>query len=163
MYRFLLRNRFSFRKTTHLGQPLPNNFSNLFIEFQKNVLMSQKNNHQYRWNPYLYRLFQNKKVDFKRGKDIDIITFGNEKVRISVLLGITDKGKKISSVLIFKAKPYGKLEKKLNQINIVKGWKFLVFWKEKSWWVTEIFINWHKLVFLNYQKKKQKPLLINIW
>ena len=54
---------------------------------------------------------QNKTNDFKEGKDIDIITFGSENVRISVILGITGIGKKSPPVLIFKAKPSGTLEK----------------------------------------------------
>ena len=36
---------------------------------------------------------QNKTVDYKGAKDIGIVTFGGEKVRISVLLGITGNGK----------------------------------------------------------------------
>lgn len=54
---------------------------------------------------------QNKIVDFKGCKDIDNITFGGEKVRISVIWGITGMWKKLPSILNFKAKDYGILEK----------------------------------------------------
>ena len=54
---------------------------------------------------------QNKTVNIKGVKDIDIITFWGEKVRISVILAITGIGKKLPSILIFKAKIYGNLEK----------------------------------------------------
>jgi hypothetical protein len=62
----------------------------------------------------------------KKGKkDIEIITMGGEKIRISALLAISGNGNKLPPVLIIKAKPDGKLTKKLNEIEIVKQKKFL--------------------------------------
>jgi hypothetical protein len=97
----------------------------------------------------------NKTVDYKGAKDIEIITFGGEKVRISVILGITGR-KKLPPLLTFKAKPFGTIEKKLNQIDIVKAGKIFVFCQEKAWCITDIFIKWLKLIFLNYQNNQAK-------
>lgn len=62
-------------------------------------------------------------------------------------------------LLIFKAKPFGTLEKKLNQIDIVKAGKVFVFCQEKTWCVREIFIKWLKLIFLNYKNKEAKDYI----
>ena len=45
IYRFLHRNGFSFRRPSHIGQPLPSNYSDLFLTFQKKVILSKKNLH----------------------------------------------------------------------------------------------------------------------
>ena len=53
------------------------------------------------------------------------------------------------------------MKKKLNKIELVKAGKVLVFWQEKAWYKTKIFINWKKLIFLNYQKLDAKePCLL---
>ena len=43
IYRFLHRNGFSFRRPSHIGQPLPSNYLDLFLTFQKKVILSKKN------------------------------------------------------------------------------------------------------------------------
>lgn len=46
-------------------------------------------------------------------------------------------------------------------MKIVKKEKVLIFDNKKSWYVIEIFINWIKFVFLNYQKLEAKePCLL---
>ena len=90
------RKGFSFRKGTHLGQPLPDNYSDLFLEFQKKIKISPKNlkiNKKKKdkiinvdETPIYMDMPENKTVDYKGAKDIEIITFGGERVRISVIL-----------------------------------------------------------------------------
>ena len=62
----------------------------------------------------------NKTIEKKGAKNIEIITTSGDKIRISAILAISGDGKKLPHVLIFKAKPEGKLAKKLNAIEIVK-------------------------------------------
>ena len=149
-----------------MGKLLPENYSDLFLEFQKKILISRTNLKLNEKNldriinvnetPIYMDMPQNKTVDYKGAKDIGIITFGGEKAGISVLLGITLNGKKLRPLLIFKAKPFRTLEKKLNQIVIVKAGKVFVFCQEKARCVIEIFIKWLKLIFLNYQNNEAK-------
>lgn len=40
IYRFLQRNCYSFRGPSHIGQPLPSNYNNLFLIFQEKVIIS---------------------------------------------------------------------------------------------------------------------------
>lgn len=73
----------------------------------------------------------NKTVEFKGAKDIDIATFGGEKVSISLILACEGNGNKLPPVLIFKVKWVGKLEKTLCFLPIVKEKKYLFFAKKK--------------------------------
>lgn len=41
-YRFLYRNYYTFRRPSHVGQLLPTNYSELFINSQKKVILSKK-------------------------------------------------------------------------------------------------------------------------
>ena len=62
-----------------------------------------------------------------------ISTFGGEKVRISLFLGVSGNGYKLPPVLIFKAKKYGRLEKTLNELELVKQKKIYVYCQENTW------------------------------
>jgi hypothetical protein len=72
-------------------------------------------------------------------KTITVKTFSNEKIRISVLLGILAKGSKLPPVIIFKGKKGKNKENKLkNNINVLNN-KAFVYCQPKAWVDTEIF------------------------
>lgn len=72
-------------------------------------------------------------------KTLTINTLGNEKIRISVLLGILANGSKLPLVIIFKGeKGKNKKNKLKNNINVLNN-KAFVYCQPKAWVDTEIF------------------------
>ena len=105
---------------------------------------------------------ETKTIDFKGKKEIDIYTFGADKVRISAILSQVGNGNKLPHILVFKAKKKGRLENELNTLPIVRDKKIFVYCQENAWRDTDIFLNWLKNIYLNYEllKIKKKFLLI---
>ena len=137
VHRFLKKNGYCLRSPSHIGQPLPNNYNQLFFDFQKKVIISRNMLNIDEFNlqrilnvdetPIYMDMTYNKTIEKKGAKNIEIITTGGEKIRISAILSISGDGKKLPPVLIFKAKPEGKLAKKLNAIEIVKQKKKFLY------------------------------------
>ena len=40
VHRFFKKKRYCLRSSSHIGQPLPNNYNKLFLDFQKKVIIS---------------------------------------------------------------------------------------------------------------------------
>ena len=172
VYRFLKRNGFVLRKACHIGQPLPRNYEDLFLMFQKKIILAKKmldineNSFDRLINidetPIYMDMPETKTIDFKGKKGIDIYTFGADKVRISAILSIVGNGNKLPPILVFKAKKNGRLENELNTLPIVRDKKIFVYCQENAWCNTDIFLNWFKKIYLNYElfKIKKKCLLI---
>lgn len=70
-------------------------------------------------------IVSNKNIEIKGSKDIDISTFGGDKVKVSLLLSCEGNGKKLLPLLVLKATMGRKLEKALNKFKIVKEKKYL--------------------------------------
>ena len=172
IYRFLHRNGYVFRKPSHLGQILPQNYSDLFLAFQKKIISFRK---KYDINdneigrlvncdetPIYMEMVTDKTIEIKGAKDIEVATFGGEKVRISLILSCAADGTKLAPILIFKAKNEGNLEKSLNKIPIVKSGKIFCYCQPNAWCDNDIFIKWLKFIYLPYQNYviKKKCLLI---
>ena len=62
----------------------------------------------------------NTTIEKKGTHNIEVSTFGGKKVRISLILGVSGNGYKLPPVLIFNAKKDGRLEKTLNELELVK-------------------------------------------
>ena len=172
VYRFLHRNGFSFRRPSHIGQPLPSNYADLFLTFQKKVILSKKNlliddNSFDRIinvdeTPLYMEMPANTTIEKKGTNNIEVCTFGGEKVRISLILGVSGNGYKLPPVLIFKAKKDGRLEKTLNELELVKQKKIYIYCQENAWSDYDIFKKWIDKIYLDYQDKviKNTCLLI---
>lgn len=93
----------------------------------------------------------NKTIEKKGAENIETVTTGGEKIRISAILAISGDGKKLPPVLIFKAKQQGKLAKKLGAIEIVKQKKIFVYCQTNAWCDYSIFKDWIKYIFIPYQ------------
>ena len=112
--------------------------------------------------PIYMDMTYNKTIEKKGAKNIEIITTGGEKIRISAILSISGDGKKLPPVLIFKAKPGGKLAKKLNAIEIVKQKKIFVYCQANAWCDYRIFKDWLKYIFIPYQNCNVKKTCLLI-
>ena len=72
-------------------------------------------------------------------KNVNVRTFGKNKMRISVVLTILADASKLPPLLIFKGKSNGPKEKKLQKnINVLNG-LILVKFQENSWTDKSIF------------------------
>ena len=96
--------------------------------------------------------------DIKGKKQIDIITYGKDKCRLTAVLSITASGKKLPPLLILKGKVGKRKEEKLNKLEIVKKKKIFVKCQEKAWCNTELFKFWVNNVFIIYQKLVVKKI-----
>ena len=69
----------------------------------------------------------NTAIEKKGTNNIEVYTFGGEKVRISLILGVSGNGYKLPPVLIFKAKKDGRLKKTLNELELVRQKKIYIY------------------------------------
>ena len=93
-----------------------------------------------------------KTIAKKGRKSIINRTQNQEKCRVSVLLTITEDGNKLPSLIIFKAKANGEIEKQLNKdINVTNG-KCFINCNDNAWCTEKIMNNWYYLVWDNYLK-----------
>ena len=107
----------------------PTNFSEIFINFQKKVTIKKNLNHKVNEldriinvneTPLYMEIPSNTTIEKNSTNNIEIATFGGEKVRISLILGNGGNGYKLPPLLIFKSKKDGRLEKSLNSLDLVK-------------------------------------------
>ena len=134
-YRFMKRNNLSIRYASHLGQKYPENtidniyyFFHQLIAFRRDLVIGDDrldllvNCDE---TAIFFEELEKKTVSLKGVKDITINTFGNDKKRLSLLLSVCGDGKKLALLIIFKGQKNKTIEKKLNNLDIVKNKKFL--------------------------------------
>ena len=85
-------------------------------------------------------------------KDINILTYGKEKVRLSIVLAIAGNGNKLKPLIICKGKKNGIKEKKLQNLDTVKKGNIIVKTQENSWYDADIFKYWINEVLSEYIK-----------
>lgn len=160
IYRFMLRNNYSFRTYTHIGQSLPKNCFTLASIFLNNVWDKRISNGFYDAiigncdeTPVFFNMLPNKTIAKKGGKTIIIKTQNQENCRVSVLLTVTADGGKLSPYLIFKAKNQGLIEKNLQKDEYVIKKLCFVSCNENAWSTKDIMINWYNKVWLKYLKE----------
>ena len=118
IYEFLKRNSYSFRTKTHYGQLLPDNYfymtSFSFLNEVRNLRL------EYAFNNASMGF--TKTIAKKDTKQVIIQTQNKEKCLCIILLGITADGYKLTPMVIFKAKEYKTVYKKLlSDNNVIKG------------------------------------------
>ena len=159
--RFLKRHNLSIRKASYLGQKMDKDIQNLTYKFLLNCI---KTRIKTQINDDIHCLVNvdetpcylenpsKDTVDIKGKKQIDIITYGKDKCRITAVLSITASGEKLPPLLILKGKVGKRKEEELNKLEIVKKKKIFVKCQEKAWCNTELFKFWINNVFIIYQK-----------
>ena len=169
--RFLERNNLRIRKASHIGQPLPDNATDLIYEYLYKIINKRRilniNDSE------LFRIincdetaiyFENpstKTIDVKGLKEIIINIDGNEDKKISALLSITADGRKLPPFLIFKGKEDKIIEKELSSNYHVKKKNIFAVCQNRGWCDTNIFLKWYKNIFLYYEQfVAKKPCLL---
>ena len=156
VYRFLKRNNLSIRKASHLGQKVPNDMQNLTYKFLYEIIKARKDSEVYDNISLIVNVDETpcylenpltETVDIKGKKQIEIVTYGKEKCRLTAVLGVSASGYKLPPLLILKGKIGKKKEKELNNIDIVKNKKNFVKCQENAWCSSEIFLFWINNIF----------------
>lgn len=83
--------------------------------------------HKHQWNTTMHgnacQYYNWKKCNY----NIEVSTLVGEKVKISLISGVEGNGYKIPSVLIFKAKKEGRIEKTLDKLELIKQKKIYIY------------------------------------
>jgi len=135
-YRFLKRNNFSIRQTTHLGLELKKNSKEEFIKFL-NINYTIRRNYQinesYEYiinidkTPIWFEITGKAKVEKIGNKTVNVKTFGTERTRLSLLLVISSSGGKLKPLIFFKGKFNSAKQNRLNKnIHVANKDLFLV-------------------------------------
>lgn len=77
------------------------------------------------WSPILFEMYNKTTINKINNKTIKVKTFGSDKERISVLLGILADGHKLPPLIVFQGKPSGIIENNLKKINLLLIKKYL--------------------------------------
>ena len=165
-YTFLKNNDFVIRKALHIGQALPVDYENKIIIFLKEIISKRKllnindNNLDSIINvdetPLYFDAPFDTTIEKKGIKEVKINTSGYEKERLSILLSITDSGKKLIPIIIFKGQQGKKIQQNLVKHPLVKKKLMKIFCQPNVWFTYEIFKYWIKEIFLDYQYKSKK-------
>lgn len=169
--RIISRNNLSFRKVSHIGEPLPNEAVDLIYRFLSSIIHARRNlniddEHLNRIincdeTSVYYENPDTITVDINGHKEIILNTEGNENKKISVLLSIAGDGTKLPPLLIFKGE-VNKINEKQLQKNIhIINKKVYTTCQKKAWCDTQVFLNWYNKIYLKYESDlKEKCLLI---
>ena len=157
IYRFLLRNGFTFRTKTHFGQILKDDCfkqASLFLNEVREIRSKNGINSSIIANMDETPVFLNMpltKTIVKRGsRQVIIKTQNQEKCRISVLLTIVADGSKLPPMNIFKAKDRANIYNKLQKDQHVINGDCFVECNENAWSTKSIISRWFTLIWNKY-------------
>ena len=130
------RNNLSFRKVINTGQFLKLNYLILIDKFLSNV-MNERKKYDYKneiINVYEDPMYLNlTTIEVIGRKSIPIKTSNQEKFRISLVLKILANGHRLPPLLIFKVKSKKKVEKRLQQLPMVRLNKKNLIYQKNAW------------------------------
>ena len=98
-------------------------------------------------------------IDIKGKKNIEIVTYGKDKCRITAVLGVTASGYKLPPLLILKGKSGRIKEKKFKTIECAKNKTIFIKCQDKAWCTSEIFLYWINNIYMHYQNCVVKKIL----
>jgi len=164
--RLLKKYNMAIKKSSHIGQPLPIEVKELINKFlhevvNKRYYLGINDNELNRIvnidETVIY--FENpatQTIDINGKKEVIIDSNGNENKRISVLLSICGDGTKIAPFCIFDGENEKRLEKELNNLEIIKNQKLYAVYHKYAWCDSDIFQRWYEEVYLKYEKFQVK-------
>ncbi|KAM7313400.1 Pogo ele1 orf1-h 1e-40-j 4 [Ixodes scapularis] len=144
--RFMTRAGFSLRRRTSISQKLPERYEELLISFQRHILSLRKattfqlgqigNADQ---TPVYLDMPSEFTVHEKGSREVCVRTTGNEKTRVTVMLGCTADGRKLPPYVVFKRKTLPKNEKFPKSV--------IVRCQDKGWMDETLVLDWVKSVW----------------
>ena len=166
--RFLKSKYYVNRKSTHIGQSIPDNSNDLCLKFLKEVIR-KRNKYEYNLDciinadetpvyldsPYNYCIAK------KGTQTITIKTLGRETARLTVLLTIAANGTKLKPFIIFKGKEETRLYQNLQKFKQVQDGSIVIYTLDTAWMNTNLFCKYIKEVLAEYYPKKRKLLILD--
>jgi transposase len=134
VYKLLKRNNYTIRRVAHIAQKVrENTISDLWQFLRTNINIRKELDIYENINkivnleetPIWFEMYNKTTIDKIWNKTIKVKTFGSDKERISVLLGILADWEKLPPLIVFQGKPNGTIEKNLKKINWLWIKKFL--------------------------------------
>lgn len=143
--KYMKRAGFSLRRRTSVMQKLPADYEEKLISFQRYVISVRK---LYEFlpgqignadeTPIFFDMPTAQTIHMKGDRQVSVRTTGNEKSRITVMLGCTADGRKLPPYIIFKRKT---MPKEVFPRNVH------IRCNEKGWMTEELFLDWLKTVW----------------
>ena len=167
--RFLRRMGFSIRKIGHYAQKTKDNvvdFIKEFILYKNKIILEYnlENNEECIGNadetPILLEPVDNKTVDIIGNKDINMITFGKDKERVSVMLTVLGNGEKLPPMIIFKGVENGTRYKSLLKNKYVKSKEIYIGYQVKSWLDENINSHYSSTINNIFKNNKSRYILL---
>ena len=93
-------------------------------------------------------------------KNVDILSSGLNRYRVSVILAVVGNGFKLSSLLILKDEPGKTIEKELRGLPYVRDKSMFIFCQSDGWCTSHIFKEWIKEIFIPFEKKYADKFLL---
>lgn len=145
--RFLQRHNLNIRCASHLGQKIMGPYINITYKFLINCIKKRNETKIIDDISCIINadetliFFENPTKDMVdiKGKKIDIITFGKDKVKFTAVLSISASGAKLPPLFICKGKPGKRKEDQLNNLEDVKSKKVFIKCHNNAWCTTELF------------------------
>ena len=166
--RFLKRHNLVIRRASHMGQNISNNYENMTFQFLLNCIRVRKKSQitdniecivNVDETPCYLENPSKETIDIKGKKNIEIVTYGKDKCRITAVLGVTASGYKLPPLLILKGKSGRIKEKKFKTIECVKNKTIFIKCQDKAWCTSEIFLYWINNIYMHYQNCVVKKIL----
>jgi hypothetical protein len=139
-YKFLKRSMLTLRKSSHVGQSLPENAYQLITQFLQYVIrMRNKKFFELAGianmdeTPLYLNMPPERVVEKIGAKEVIVKTQGQESCRVSVLLTILGSGEKLPPMIIFKGKEMARIETQLNKLEVVKNKRIAIACQQKAW------------------------------
>ena len=142
-YRFIKRNGFSIRRVSHIGQTKSEDMNTLKDSFYKRSnIKKEKMNIPYDDDytiinmdetPCYLEMGYDTTLEFTRKKNVDILSSGLYRYRVSVILAVVGNGFKLPPLLILKGEPGKTIEKELRGLPYVRYKSMLIYCQSDGW------------------------------
>lgn len=99
-------------------------------------------------------------LEFTGKKNVDILSSGLNRYRVSVILAVVGSGFKLPPLLILKGEPKKTIEKELRGLLYVREKSKFIYCQSDGWCTSYIFKEWIKEIFLPYEKEYGNKCLL---
>ena len=151
-YRFIKKEGFSIRRVSHIGQYIPEDMNTLKDSFVKEIILKMKKmNIPFDDDYTIINMDENlcylemgfdTILEFTGKKNVDILSSGLNRYRVSVILSVVGNGFKLPPLLIFKGEPGKTIEKELRGLPDIRD-KSIVYLLSK--WLLDHFVYFQRM------------------
>jgi hypothetical protein len=164
------RSNLVYRRVTHIGQKLPDNWEEIMHTFIEEIEHTLRENNigfdniiNMDETPVMFNMIGNKTLEHKGAKQVKASSGGQDKLRVSAVLTVSANGEKFAPLVIFRGKPGKKVHKEISKIPIVVSKQAYVNVQANAWNDTNSMKDWVKRVYTRIHNNRpgNKLLLID--